>query len=90
MSTEIMSDIPEIKPRKQRGPGKKLIKLTQDPTYYANYWRENRSKPIPCENCGRCVVVGKMYRHIKAPICARNTKDPEEIEQIKAKFYGKV
>ena len=80
LETEV--DVPEVKVRKQRGPGKKEVKLTEDPAYFSNYWREKRAVKTVCENCGKFIVKGKIYRHRKSNICAKNTKTPEEIQKI--------
>ena len=86
---ETMPEVPEVpKVRKMRGPGKKPIKLTQDPKYHADYWMAKRSIKTPCGNCGRTVVIGKMYRHIQTPLCKRHSKDPEEVQKIKDEFYA--
>ena len=81
----VLETVPEEPPkvRRMRGPGKKEIKITQQPSYYKDYWSANRSMKMMCENCGRSVVKGKMYRHVKSPICARHTKTPEEIQRLK-------
>ena len=81
----VLEPVPEEPPkvRRMRGPGKKEIKITQQPSYYKDYWSANRSMKMMCENCGRMVVKGKMYRHVKSPICARHIKTPEEIQQLK-------
>ena len=62
---------------------KKEIKLTQQPTYAKDYWLAKRPAAILCVNCGKMVCKGKMYRHIKTPICKKYTKTPEEIQKIK-------
>ena len=81
---EVPEEVPEVpKVRRMRGPGKKEIKLTQQPTYSKDYWIAKRSAAILCVNCGKMVCKGKMYRHIKTPICKKYTKTPEEIQKIK-------
>ena len=86
-----LQPIPEHNPKKRmRGPGKKPIKLTHDPTYSAQYWRTKRSVQIHCENCGKLCARGKMYRHIQFPICQRYAKSPEEVQRIKDAHYAKV
>ena len=73
----IPEEVPEVpKVRRMRGPGKKEIKLTQQPTYSKDYWLAKRSAAILCVNCGKMVCKGKMYRHIKTPIC-KNTQRPQ-------------
>ena len=72
-----MEEVTEVKKRRSRGPGKKLIKVTHDPAYFSNYWREKRSVQTMCQNCGRMCVKGKMHRHRASNICARNTKTQE-------------
>ena len=94
MSTEKTNDnevceIVEEKPRRRRGPGKKEYKLTYDPKYYANYYMAKRSTKVHCENCARLVCRGKLYRHIQLPICARHSKDPEEVQKIKDEYLAK-
>ena len=80
----IPEEVPEVpKVRRMRGPGKKEIKLTQQPTYAKDYWLAERSAAILCINCCKMVRKGKMYRHIKTPICKKYTKTPEEIQKIK-------
>ena len=80
----IPEEVPEVpKVRRMRGPGKKEIKLTQQPTYSKDYWLAKRSAAILCVNCGKMVCKGKMYRHIKTPICKKYTKTPDEIQKIK-------
>ena len=78
-----------VQPRRRRGPGKKEHKLTYDPKYFANYYTEKRSVKVHCENCARMVCKGKMYRHVKLPICARHSKDPEEVQTIKEQYFTK-
>ena len=77
----VLEEPPKV--RRMRGPGKKEIKITQQPSYSKDYWNATRSMKMMCENCGRMVVKGKMYRHVKTPICARHTKTPEEIQRLK-------
>ena len=85
MQTEAPPNSPHPYPK--RGKGKKPYKLTEDPEYmkqYAlKYYREKRSAPVPCNNCGRMVCKAKIYRHVQTSICSRNTKDALEIEAIK-------
>ena len=82
---------PEVpKVRRMRGPGKKPIKLTQQPTYAKDYWNAKRSPAIPCDNCGRMVCKGKIYRHIQTPLCKRHSKPPEEVQKIKDEFYASI
>ena len=83
------AEIVEEKPRRRRGPGKKEYKLTYDPKYYANYYMAKRSTKVHCENCARLVCRGKLYRHIQLPICARHSKDPEEVQKIKDEYLAK-
>ena len=78
-----------IPPRKRRGPGKKEYKLTYDPKYFANYYTAKRAVKVHCENCARLVCRGKMYRHIQLPICARHSKDSEEVQKIKAEYVAR-
>ena len=74
---EVPEEAPEVpKVRRMRGPGKKEIKLTQQPTYAKDYWLAKRSAAILCNNCSKMVCKGKMYRHIKTPIC-KNTQRPQ-------------
>ena len=79
--------------RKNQGGGgaqvKKEYKLTYDPKYYANYYMATRSTKVHCENCARLVGRGKLYRHIQLPICARHSKDPEEVQKIKDEYLAK-
>ena len=77
-----------VQPRRRRGPGKKEYKLTHDPKYYANYYSLKRSVKVHCENCARLVCKGKMYRHVQLPICARHSKDPEEVHKIKDAYVA--
>ena len=77
-----------VQPRRRRGPGKKEYKLTHDPKYYANYYSLKRSVKVHCENCARLVCKGKMYRHVQLPICARHSKDPEEVQKIKDAYVA--
>ena len=76
-----IQEVPEVKVRR-RGKGKKAVKLTEDPAYFSNYWREKRSVKAVCENCGRWCVKGKMYGHRTSNICKKNTESPEEIQKI--------
>ena len=78
-----------VQPRRRRGPGKKEYKLTYDPKYYANYYTAKRSIKVHCENCARLVCRGKLYRHVQLPICARHSKDPEEVQKIKDEYLAK-
>ena len=78
---------PEPKVRRMRGPGKK--EKTHDPKYYADYWNLKRSVNSHCENCGKLVVKGKMYKRIQTPICKTCSKTPEELQRIKDEYYAK-
>ena len=84
---EIQTEVPPKPPYPYppRGKGKKPYKLTEDPQYQLKYYHRMRSAPLPCENCGKLVSKAKLYRHVQTPICARDTKDETEIEQIKEK-----
>ena len=89
--TEETPEVPQKPPYPYppRGKGKKLIKLTADPEYFKryalNYYHAKRSAPVPCDNCGKMICMSKIQRHAKTSICARNAKDPLEIEMIKEK-----
>ena len=89
MATEnnivVETNVPEIQEapvKRMRRKGKKLIKLTEDPANFSNYWREKRSVKAMCQNCGRFCVKGKLYRHRQSVICQKNTKTAEEIQKI--------
>ena len=75
-------------PGRLRGKGKKPFeeKKSLQPDYFLNYHNEKRAVIVICDNCGRQTTRGKLYRHVKTLYCARHTKDPGEIEQIKAAF----
>ena len=85
--TEVLPKPPY--PYPPRGKGKKPIKLTEDPEYFKRYalkyYHAKRSAPVPCDNCGKMICMSKIQRHTKTSICARNAKDPLEIEMIKEK-----
>ena len=79
---EVPEEDPEVpKVRRMRGPGKKEIKLTQQPTYSKDYWLAKRSAAILCVNCGKMVCKGKMYRHIQTPMC-------KDIQRPQRRFKG--